>query len=274
MSAATPSTPNPADPHYPRLSGLSRPETLRANDATIAALQAGYEQLTAFAKPSPPSTLKPLRGLLSRKAIADAARTPDGLRVSETMLRDRWDPHENYVSDLMDWVAYLHHSTWISQNAAIVARLESEADTIGTFIDEVAFSFQERFFAELPMFRVELLCYSLMHEASIDDRLGHIYRDTTERWLPIFEQAIDRFGGTLRPGVDLSTLIEICTAVGDGLAVRELAEPTSGERRIERTRLLATATRAILAAATTGLEDVSPYQAPTAAGNVASSGGA
>lgn len=257
MSSRVPSTDD-----LPNLAGLKR-ASLVSHPATAAALDAGYQQLLALADPDsrPREAVPPLLSFLSRPEIIKAVNAGGEMRASEAMMRDRWDPHYNYFTDLLEWIRWRSGGLWVHENTAAIAAAASSATTIAELVRPIANEFLVDFLTNLQAFKVEFLGYALLGEARLRDHSGQLYEEVTAAWLPVFENSIARFGGRLRPGVDLRDVIEIVTAVGDGLALREIVAPTGGQDRDRRVGLLATAVLGMIFAATEDLDAANPWAA-------------
>lgn len=249
----------PLSDDVPTLTGIRR-ASLASHPATIAALDAGYRQLLRLADPTAePLGSPPLLSFLSRPEIIRAVNAQGDIRASEAMMRDRWEPHQTYFADLLEWIRWRSSDLWVVENTATIAASASAATTISDFVRPIADDFLRDFLDNLQAFKIEFLGYALMGQAGLREHSGRLYEQITEAWMPVFRGAIERYGGTLRPGVDLREVIEIVTAVGDGLAVREIVTPTTGAERERRIALLSTAVLSVVYAATHGLENSSPW---------------
>jgi hypothetical protein len=238
------------------LRGLSR-ETLasgKAADLTYEYLEAGVALIEAALNHDPHDGVHPFLGWVSQRAVAEATSARGYLKGATGTLRDRWQPHSRYISDLILWIRTKRpEESFPTREASLIdAALQSHA-TVSQLIRGLSRAVQEGIIVN-PRFRLQMLALAVLgspnHRESEDDRVGapEIYAEVDEQWLPIVHGYLREKRLELRPGIKETDLVEILTAVGEGLGLRELADPTSGARRESRLRLQGTTALALLVA--------------------------
>ena len=105
-----------------------------------------------------------------------------------------------------------------------------------------------------PLFRLQLLAAAVLGAAESDADARDVYTEIEARWEPFVEAFMRRHGLAPRPGITVGALVTILIAVGEGLALRELVDPTEGADRGLRLSLLGSVALALIAAATTKTE--------------------
>lgn len=83
----------------------------------------------------------------------------------------------------------------------------------------------------------------------------HLFKEVDGGWRPNFAAFLSKYGLRLRRGLKMEHLIEMATAITEGLALRELADPTTGAKRETRLEVHATALLALLASLTVPVGD-------------------
>lgn len=218
-----------------------------ANDkATAAFLAAGMRLLVRHLGPGgrrPVDSERLLLGSLSQRRVAEEfARNPHpfprhGNGVS--MLRDRWTPHSDFVTDLITFAVWRenyrpHHR---KQQEADVERLVRGPD----FVDAVH-DISYRHTAEgvgLPSVRLGL---TLMTAAGGDDQVARIisavYEDYVGSWKKVYADVIRERRLRLRPGLTLDDLANALSAATDGLILRAIGDPAAAVLDHDRRRSL------------------------------------
>jgi hypothetical protein len=238
------------------LRGLSRSSlaTGRAADLTYEYLEAGVDLIAQALDHDPREGVHPFLGWLSQRAVIDATAARGVLRGGVGTLRDRWEPHSRYLADLIEWIRYKRpdRSFTVREADFVSSALGSHA-TASQLIRGLSRAVQQGVFVN-PLFRLQVLFVSVLgspkYRASEEHKAGapNIYVEVDKRWLEILGVFLDTNHLELRPGLHETDVIEILTAVGEGLALRELADPTAGARRERRLRLQGTVALALLAA--------------------------
>jgi hypothetical protein len=244
--------------HIPHglLRGLSR-DTLasgRGADLTHEYLEAGVHLIEKALDHDPRDGIHPFLGWLSQKAVIKATTGRGYLGGAEGTLRDRWQPHARYVSDLVLWIRNKRpDQSFPNRKAGLIQDALRSHATVSQLIRGLSHAAQDGILTN-SRFRLQLLALSVLgsprYRASkeYNDIAPSIYRDMDQQWLQIVHGYLKERGLELRPGIQESDLVEILIAVGEGLALRELADPTVGARHESRLRLQGTTALALFAA--------------------------
>jgi hypothetical protein len=246
---------DPDEPKIPKglLRGISR-DTLAhggAADLTYEYLEAGVGLIEEALNHDPANGTHPFLGWLTQRSVVQATTARGNLAGGLGALRDRWEPHARYISDLMRWIQNKRpeRSFPKRQERLIKDALKSHA-TISQMIRGLSRAAQASILVN-HRFRLKLLALSVLGSPkyqSSDEYKTDLYTGIDEQWLPIVHRYLQERGLELRPGIHEPDLVEILTAIGEGLALRELADPSTGARRERRLRLLGTAALALLVA--------------------------
>jgi hypothetical protein len=230
------------------LTGLSR-RSLATHPLTVEYLEAGA-QVVAEALDHDPlnAELHPFLSFLSRGEIQRAVNRRGNLKGSEGTIADRWTPHTTYIRDLIAWMRHRRgNRSFPARAAEFISTALASAPSPSAVVRTISEANQGQLFAN-PLFRLQLLAAAVLGAPQARASAPDIYDEIDERWTPFFETFLTRYGLTLRPGVSVQDLVEVLVAVGEGLALRELAAPSDGEDRQRRLRLQGTATLALLSA--------------------------
>lgn len=239
------------------LSGISRQSlaTGRAADLTREYLEAGVDLIASALDHDPAEGVHPFLGWLSQRTVIDATTARGFLAGAKGTLRDRWQPHSNYLTDLVLWIRHRRpdRSFPSRERTKVAAAFESQA-TISQVIRGLSRGVQIGIFAN-PLFRLQLLALAVLGSPKYREEQGgfengapEIYEEIDKRWLPLVHAFLSAREVELRRGVEEGDLIEILTAVGEGLALRELADPTADSKRERRLRLQGTTALALILA--------------------------
>lgn len=200
--------------------------------ATRSYLQAGLRLLSdaVSAKESPVTTdptSHPFVSWLSRNLVVkEVAEEPNPAlpsRGSVNGLRDRWDPHSDYITDLL--LVALTADNWsaaVSSGAG--AHLQSLADApIQVLAHEIAYQDLVAL-RRAAGFRVQLLASAMaLNEPVVMEPLARMYDQITQSWGPVYEAALAHHGLSLRQGVSVEMLSDLFAALAEGLALRMIA---------------------------------------------------
>jgi hypothetical protein len=225
-----------------------------AADLTREYLEAGVRLIADALDHDPEQGVHPFLSWLSQRAVVESVNARGNLRGGLGTLRDRWQPHANYLQDLVSWIRYQRPERSFPAREAerIEAAFESHA-TVSQIIRGLSREVQ-RGVIQNPLFRLQLLALSVLgspkYRASTEYRRGapEIYEEIDKRWLPLVHNFLLAQEAELRRGLDELDLVEMLTAVGEGIALRELADPSSGAKRESRLRLQGTAALALILA--------------------------
>lgn len=172
----------------------------------------------------------PFLSWLSRSRVAAETENepPDsGLprRGTQAGLRDRWEPHSNFINDLL--LVALTADNWgvaITDNPEFWAALREQPDFAET-IREVGYGSLVAM-QQSAGFRVELLAAAISaHEEPVRRSLADCYRSVVSTRAHQYEAILSGRGLKLRPRFSYELLSEFMTALNEGLALRLIADP-------------------------------------------------
>jgi hypothetical protein len=180
------------------------------------------------------------------KVVDETAHEPlsSGLprRGNISGIRDRWEPHRDYIADLLlVALASEHWSSSIAEDQR-ASSLFLEDDLAGA-IHRVAFLDIRAITTSVVAFQVQIIATSFAeHDTLIRAALKELYRVITDRWAEIYTSVLVSRGLSLRTGVTINDVTNILTATAEGFALRLLADPSSPVwDRDNETTLLGTA---------------------------------
>lgn len=230
------------------LAALLHP-TVEKDELTYEYLEAGARLITASlggpdTKPGDHQFLR----WMSRTALFDKLQDSD-LNVGEASFRYRWKYHADYVRDLIAYIRWRRNKSVLPLRSPASIEDALSDSSPSTAIDAVARMNLEGLFANI-YFPLQLVALAVAGASSDDANVvDDFYDEASEQWRKVFEAFLDRYGFTLRDEVVLDDLVELLVAIGEGLALRELAEPAEGKRRERRLRLQALTAMALLTVA-------------------------
>ena len=238
------------------LTGLSRQSlaTGRAADLTCEYLEAGVDLIASALDHDPETGVHPFLQWLSQRRVVEAVNVRGNLRAADGTLRDRWQPHARYLGDLVTWIRLRRpaRSFPVRERDRVSAAFATNA-TVSQLVRGLCREVQTGIVTN-PLFRLQLLAVSVLgspryrESEEYGQAAPELYEELDKRWLPVLHAFLDRNEVELRPGVEPRDLVELVTAVGEGIALRELADPTEGSRRARRMSLQGTAALALIAA--------------------------
>jgi hypothetical protein len=235
----------------------------QANDPVTAAYLAAAIRLIqrhlgpgAIRGPSdaedPDSIERPLLSFLSQRAVADEVGhlpAPFHRVGSPSTLRQRWEPHSNFVADVLRFGLRPWHYPASHQDEVADAK-----DEVLRGLDPVRGLHRLCYWnltrlLDTPMFRLGLIAAA---EAEGDPVIGEAisgrYRENSPLWKDFYEEVLRARGLRVRPGVTLDDCNDLLSALADGLALRALADPAAPViDRARRRCLLGTAALAMIA---------------------------
>jgi hypothetical protein len=227
------------------LTGLQH-ESVEHNPLTYEYLEAGTRLISA-ALNHPPADQgnHPFLRWLSRAEVIKEVGESE-LNNGNGSFRYRWRFHADYIADLIAYLRWrrkesvlpLREPTQIEE----ALRSEKPSEAIGT-VTELNL---EGLFGS-AFFPLQVVALAVIGSSDGDAGLAHnFYEEAAEQWGGIIESFLGAYGLQLRDEVTISDLVEILMAIGDGLALRELADRTEGAERARRLKLQATTAMALL----------------------------
>jgi hypothetical protein len=224
------------------LTGLQHP-SLERGSLTFEYLEAGA-RLVVAALTHPPADQgeHPFLRWVSRAEVIKEV----GLNGGEGSFRYRWQTHSDYIRDLIAYLRWRRSEGMLPLRKpdqikkALGSKNPSEAIATVTELN------LEGLFSS-DFFPLQVVALAVVGSSSGNSDLAHdFYAEAAEQWAGIIEAFLSNYRLQLRDEVSVSDLVEILMAVGDGLALRELADRTEGTDRTRRMKLQATAAMALL----------------------------
>ncbi|WP_242902283.1 hypothetical protein [Actinomadura terrae] len=231
-----------------------------ANDPVTAAYLAagvrlienhlGPGAVRTLADPEDDSSLqRPLLAFLSQRTVAaEVGRNPAPFpRVgSVSTLRSTWANHSDYIADLLRFGLWAYHPSHC--DAADAIDIIEDIQDGPLLVDALhRFGYWNLLtLVDRPRFRLELFATAAAEgDPVIQKAMAENYREVLEPWKEICADLLEARGLRLRRGVSIGDLVDLITAVMEGVALRNLADPGAGvidrdgERSLAGTGLLA-----------------------------------
>lgn len=208
-----------------------------ANDrVTAALLAAGMRLLVAHLGPGGRSRVNSERlllGSLSQRRVAEefAAGPQPFTRYGNgvSMLRDRWSPHSDFVTDLITFAVWRenYRPEFRERRVAHIRRLVHGPDFVRA-VHDIAYQHTAEGL-RLPSVRLGL---ALMTAAEGDEEVTRIistvYEDYLGSWKKLYETVLRERHLRLRRGLTLDDLANALSAATDGMTLRAIGDPASG----------------------------------------------
>jgi hypothetical protein len=177
-------------------------------------------------------TTPPYVAWLSRARVVDEAKKlalepGRGGTPTADQLRDKWEPHRNYLADLLG-VAMALEFDWVggTQSGAL-ADEGIDIQDLTSLIHEVAYRDLKQLI-ESPTYRIILLAAVIaQREPDIQLALEDTYHSATATWIELYESLMTAMGFRLRQGITMSDFAVMLGAASEGLAVRKLGDPAA-----------------------------------------------
>lgn len=191
-----------------------------------------------------------LLGFLSQRNVVETlAGIPKQFprAASQRALRDRWEPHSNYIADLVRFVVWeeVYRPGSEQYLQTVAARLVDDEDFL-MVVQEIAYSHTSEG-TELTSVRFTL---ALMIAAEGDDHITQAIRDAYRTylgsWADVYEKVMSARGLRLRNGVKLETLVNALSVVTDGSILRAVVDPADVLDHDNQRSLMGSITLAIL----------------------------
>lgn len=215
------------------VSRLRRQKTQVRSTLTAEFVKAGRELIEKALQYDPKSPeIHPFLRFLSQERVV--AQVNDGRRGKKTTapaLRDRWEPHSNYIRDLVDHIRHERVNESFPKRAEpeISAALSGDATPsqlvrgIGRMLLIQVFDNQ---YFRLRLVTLAALGAPKYRDSAEEESAVAFYEEIDKLWEPLFDRYFEKYGLKLRFDVSMNDLVQMATAFGEGLALRELADPT------------------------------------------------
>jgi len=194
---------------------------------------------------------RPLLSFLSERAVvAEVANNayPFSRAGNVATLRSIWRSQSDFIADLLRfglWAAHYpaahqHEVTAAAEQAIIGVDFVAAIHTI-CYWDLLVY-------LGMPMFRLQLVAAaSSEDDEAIQRAISERYSETIGLWKELYASFLDVRGLRLREGITLDECADLLTAVAEGLALRQLADPNAKFFDHERrSSLLGKATLAVI----------------------------
>ncbi|HWF32015.1 MAG TPA: hypothetical protein VG188_05590 [Solirubrobacteraceae bacterium] len=241
------------------LTGLKDPR-LADDPLVLHALEAGADLVEEALGHAPTSAgTHPFLSYLSRGSVVRAIRNAGSGSVQDHHLRYRWDPHNGYLHDLVAYMSIRRRSrSFAERNADWITKIVKSQGRPAEAIRRVTNANQRQVLAN-PLFRMHLLVAAILGSPTVGGTAPDLYAEIDNAWLPIIDAVIKQHRRQLRPDVSLRDIVEILVAVGEGIALRELAGPGDSGRRERRVTLQGTTALALMYACTVPDDDPTAF---------------
>ena len=247
----------------PKLRGvtrLKRQKTQVEDPLTAEFVKAGRELIEDALQHDPASPKShPFLRLLSQERVVAKVNEKRSKKTTGSALRDRWEPHSNYIRDLVDHIrkGRVKESFPVRAAEDISKALDSDAkpsQLVRAIARMLLISVFDNEYFRLRLVTLAALGAPKYRDSAEEESAVAFYREIDALWEPLFNQYFEKYGLKLRVGVDMNELVQMGTAFGEGLALRELADPTSGPEREDRINLHASGLLAFVYALTEPLD--------------------
>lgn len=192
----------------------------------------------------------PFLSWLSRRAVVDEVSNETApelpRRGTVSGMRDRWEPHRDYISDLI--LVALIADRSLAKAAGEFLRQNPEVSPVDA-VHEVAY--QDLIaVTDSEGFRVQMLAAALAgREPLAADSLTQMYTGVASSWIDVYDSIRHSWGLNFREGFDTTMLAELLLAMSEGLSLRLMAASETGIIDHERRRsLLGVGALALIAA--------------------------
>lgn len=225
------------------ISRLRRPATQLKQPLTREFVEAGLELIEEALQHDPETEgSHPFLSWISQGKVVAKLDGRAGVEATEGALRDRWEYQSHYVRDLVDHIRMRRSQLSFPVRAAkeIKKALESSStpsQVVRSISQQLLTSVFDNEYFRLRLVALAALGAPQYREPAEEKSAIALYRDVDKRWEPFFEEYFEKYDLKLRAGIKANDLVQMATAFGEGIALRELAEPTAGAERNDRIRL-------------------------------------
>lgn len=143
-------------------------------------------------------------------------------------LRCTWKYHSDFIADLLRFgLSAIHYP------AARLSKMKELTD--GAISGEEFVSSIHKIcyldldsYLKIPMFRLQLVATASGEgDEVIQEAIAERYAETTGQWKIIYGRFLQARGLRARPGISLDVCADLLSAVAEGLALRQMADPTA-----------------------------------------------
>lgn len=171
-----------------------------------------------------------LLSFLSQRNIVSALPRIDTKfpkRGSPRSLRDRWEPHEGFVADLISFVFWIenYRPGFREDRESVTDRLVHDKDFIHAVQDTAYWHTAEG--VKLPSVRLSLALMAIAAEdPDTAEAISAAYRDYLGSWQGLYRDVMRARGLQLRTGLTIDDLANALSAAADGTILRASGDPT------------------------------------------------
>jgi hypothetical protein len=171
-----------------------------------------------------------LLSFLSQRNIVSALPRIDTKfpkRGSPRSLRDRWEPHEGFVADLISFVFWIenYRPGFREDRESVTDRLVHDQDFIHAVQDTAYWHTAEG--VKLPSVRLSLALMAIAAEdPDTAEAISAAYRDYLGSWQGLYRDVMRARGLQLRTGLTIDDLANALSAAADGTILRASGDPT------------------------------------------------
>ena len=223
--------------HLARVTGAAR-ERLANSTVTAAYLAAamrlvkrhlgpGVERADADSEDKN-SVLRLLGFVSQREVVKEFKRneTPFPRKGSVATMRCTWKSHSHFIADLLRFgLSAVHYPVSRRREVENMAEDAISGEDFLTATRRLCY-WDLNGYLTIPMFRLQLVAAASGEgNRVIQEAIAERYTETTGQWKIIYERFLRARGLRLRPGVSLDQTADLLSAVAEGLALRQLADP-------------------------------------------------
>ena len=200
----------------------------------------------------PDSITRPLLSFLSQRAVSEeVAHNPPPFhrKGSQRTMRDRWEPHSNFIADVLRFCLWAWHYP--------AQHIDEAADPIDESIrgpDPVRGLHRLCYWdltrmVDTPAFRLGLIAAAAAEgDPVISEAISGRHQENDPHWKHFYEEFMRAHGLRIRAGITVDDCVVLLAAFADGLAMRALSDPAAPViDRARRRCLLGTAALVLIA---------------------------
>ncbi|MDQ7802684.1 hypothetical protein Q5425_03005 [Amycolatopsis sp. A133] len=200
---------------------------------------------------------------LSQRRVADeVANNPAPLprQGTHSALRKIWEPHSNFIADLLSFGLWSTHYSRRYQDK--IGELVEDLITTPNFTSTAhqLCYWNLKTLSSMPRWRLQLVASVISEQDSVIAKaLSDYYSDTVQEWQEVHQLALNVINRRLRPDITLDDISNLIGALAEGFALRLTGDPNAEVIDHSKQRsLYGTGCLAILYACTEQAEEPDP----------------
>jgi len=176
---------------------------------------------------------RPLLSFLSQRAVAaEVANNPVPFPRAGNVstMRSTWRSHSDFIADLLSFGLWSYSRPAYWENSQITAAADQlkEGSGFSRSVHLLAYANMVLFVTQ-SRFRLELVAAAAADgDEVIREAMVEHYRGALGPWKQLLTEVLEARKMRLRPGITPDDFVNLLTAVAEGTALRELADPTAG----------------------------------------------